>query len=190
MLMFDNFICRLDKNGLSQLDTVDTYTLKGQYHEIFCFRFFSWITFPLAPENDVRVIKNFFKIRKSRYTTSINDTGGKFAASVKYTGVKFATGINDTVGKFGHRYSWCCWYQWQICRRCQRHRWQIMGTISSCWHLEVNLKAKLYLYVNSTSQRCPNKIIKIFLTKDFFHSPPVSTTPVVHLELRISPRIS
>ncbi len=25
--------------------------------------------------------------------------------------------------------------------------------------------------------------------KDFFHLPPVSTTPVVHLELRISPRI-
>jgi hypothetical protein len=43
------------------------------------------------------------------------------------------------------------------------------------------------MYVNSASQRCPNKIIKIFLIEDFFHLPPVST--VVHLELRISPRI-
>jgi hypothetical protein len=44
--------------------------------------------------------------------------------------------------------------------------------------------------VNSTStiQRCPNKIIKIFLIEDFSHLPPVSTTPVVNLELRISPR--
>jgi hypothetical protein len=30
---------------------------------------------------------------------------------------------------------------------------------------------------------------KIFLIIDFFHLPPVSTTPVVNLELRISPRI-
>jgi hypothetical protein len=53
----------------------------------------------------------------------------------------------------------------------------------------VNLKAKIYLYVNSTTQRCPYKIIKIFLLEDFFRLPPVSTTPVVHLEPRISPQI-
>ncbi len=40
--------------------------------------------------------------------------------------------------------------------------------------------------VNSTAQRCPNKIIKVFLIEDFFHLPPVSTTPVVRLESRIS----
>jgi hypothetical protein len=27
------------------------------------------------------------------------------------------------------------------------------------------------------------------MIEDFFHLPPVSTTPVVHLELRISPQI-
>ncbi len=32
----------------------------------------------------------------------------------------------------------------------------------------MNLKAKIYLYVNSPIQRCPNKIIKIFLIEDFF----------------------
>jgi hypothetical protein len=53
----------------------------------------------------------------------------------------------------------------------------------------VNLKVKVYIYVNSTIQRCPNKIYKNFLIKDFFHLPPVSATPVVNLELRISPRI-
>ncbi len=53
----------------------------------------------------------------------------------------------------------------------------------------MNLKAKMYICVNSTIQRCPNKIIKIFLIEDFSHLPPVSTTPVVNLELRISPRI-
>ena len=68
-------------------------------------------------------------------------------ASVIDTGGKFATGVNDTGGK--------------------RHRWQIMATISGCRHLKVNLKAKIYIYVNSTTQRCPNKIIKNFLLEGF-----------------------
>ena len=109
-------------------------------------------------------------IRESRCTTGVNDTGGKIAAtifaSVVDTGGKFAAGVN-----------------------CQRYRWQIMATISGCRHLKVNLKAKIYIYVNSTTQRCPSKIIKIFQFEDFCHLPPVSATPVVHLELRISPRI-
>jgi hypothetical protein len=63
-----------------------------------------------------------------------------------------------------------------------------MATISGCRHLKVKLKAKIYIYVNSTTQRCPNKIIKIFRLEGFFHLPPVSTTPVANLELRISPR--
>ncbi len=79
----------------------------------------------------------------------------------------------------------------QICRRCQLHRWQIMGTISDCLlvHRKVNLRKKIYLYVNSTTQRCPNKIFKTFLIEDFFHLPPVSTTPAMHLEQQISPWI-
>ncbi len=48
----------------------------------------------------------------------------------------------------------------------------------------------IYIYVNSTIQRCPNKIIKLFLIEDFFHLPPKSTTPVINLEQRISPRFS
>ncbi len=77
----------------------------------------------------------------------------------------------------------------QICRRCCWHRWQIMATISGCRHLKVNLKAKIYIYVYSTTQRCPNKIIKIFLLEGFLHLAPVSLTPVANLELRISQRI-
>jgi hypothetical protein len=92
-----------------------------------------------------------------------------FATGVKDTGGKFAAGVNDT--------------------GCQRHRWQTMGLISGCRYLQVNLKEKMYVCVNSTIQRCPNKIIKIFQIEDFSHLPPVSTTQVVNLELRISPRI-
>jgi hypothetical protein len=60
-----------------------------------------------------------------------------------------------------------------------------MASASGCRHLKVNLKAKSYIYVNSTTLRCPNKVIKIFLIEDFSHLPPVTTTPVVHLEPRI-----
>ncbi len=61
-----------------------------------------------------------------------------------------------------------------------------MRTLSEYRHLKVNFKEKNYLYVTFTSQRCPNKIIIIFLTEGFFHLLPVSTTLVVHLELQIS----
>ncbi len=47
--------------------------LKGQCHEIFFFRFFSWIIFLQAPENNIRVISNASyicgDIHKSRCTT-------------------------------------------------------------------------------------------------------------------------
>jgi hypothetical protein len=44
----------------------------------------------------------------------------------------------------------------------------IVGTISGCRHLKVNLKAKMYIYVNFSTQRCPNKIIKKFCDWRFF----------------------
>jgi hypothetical protein len=34
--------------------------------------------------------------------------------------------------------------------------------------MKVNLKAKISIYISSTTQRWPNKIIKIFLIEDFF----------------------
>ncbi len=51
------------------------------------------------------------------------------------------------------------------------------------------LNKKIYLYANSTTQRCPKEKMEIFLIEVFFHLPLVSTTPVVHFELRISPQI-
>jgi hypothetical protein len=104
-------------------------SLKGQCHEIFCFWFFSWVSFPSAPEYPIRTVSNFFENLR------------------RYSQVKVH-----------HRY--------------QRHWWQNMETISGCRLVKVNLKAKIYMCVNSTTQRCPNKIIKIFLIEDFFRLPP------------------
>ncbi len=50
-----------------------------------------------------------------------------------------------------------------------------MGTIPDCLHLKVNLRKKIYLYVNSTTQRCSKLTFKTFLIEDFFHLPPVDT---------------
>ena len=49
-------------------------------------------------------------------------------------------------------------------------------------------KANINIYVSSTTQRWPNKIIKIFLLESFCHLPQVSLTLVANLKLRISPR--
>ncbi len=65
---------------------------------------------------------------------------------------------------------------------------QVANNWNSIRQLKVNLKEIIYLYVNSTTQRCPNKRIKTFLIVDFFHLL-LSTTTVVHIELQISQRI-
>ncbi len=95
--------------------------LKGQCHEIFCYKIFFMNHLPPS----TRVISNFFE------------------NSRRYSQVK-------------------------VHRRYQQHRRQI------------------YLYANSTTQRWPKEIMKTFLIEVFFHLPPVSMTPVVHLELWIS----
>ncbi len=203
--------------------------LKGQCHENFWFWFFSWISFPQAPEYTIRAVLNFFE------------------NSQRYSQLKVDQRCQRHRWQFCHRcqrHRWqnCCQYQrhrWQICHQYQRHRrqilppvsllllipvanlpsvstipaanlpplsttlvanchryqrnrrqschqcrwhrWQTMWLISGCRYLKVNLKAKMYIYVISTIQRCPNKIIKIFLIEDFFHLPPVSLTLVATL---------
>jgi hypothetical protein len=77
-------------------------------------------------------------------------------------------------------------HQQKICHGCRWHPWQIMGSVSDyVLNLKVKLKENIYLFVNSTTQRWPNKIIKTFLIEDFIHLPPVSMTSVAHLELRL-----
>ncbi len=118
----------VDKNGTVAREVL----LKGECHEIFCFLFFSWISFPPAPDyHRFEFFRKFAEIFASQGApppTGINDTGGKlpplsttpaanlppvsttpvanFATifpSVIDTGGKFATGVNDT---FKSNLSW------------------------------------------------------------------------------------
>ncbi len=140
---------------------------------------------PQASGNNIRVISNYAAILESQsapllWTTPV----AKFATVVNYTSRKF---FNYTCNKFATGFQR---QQGLICHRWQWHQWQIMGTISDCLHLNVNLKKTFTcIYMLTGYQRCPNKIFKTFPIKDFFHLPPMSTTLVVHLELWISLRI-
>ncbi len=87
-------------------------------------------------------------------SAGVVDTSGKFATGVYYTGGKFVTG-----GK-----------QWE------QH--QTADNLKSTW------RKKIYRYANSTTKSCPKEIRKTFLILRFFHLPPVSKTPVMHLELQ------
>jgi hypothetical protein len=93
--------------------------LKGQCHEIFCFRFFHESCSTKPPKILLGSFGIFSKIRRdirkySKYappvsttlaanfatgTIGVVDIGGKFATGVKDTGGKFATRVSDTCGK-------------------------------------------------------------------------------------------
>ncbi len=100
---------------LKNLKTCRIPYLKGQCHEIFCFCFFSSISFPPSPECPIRTVSNFsensrrysqvkvhhrYQRHRWQFTTDINDTGGKFASGVyDWRFFAFATGVVDTGGK-------------------------------------------------------------------------------------------
>ncbi len=79
---------------LLERDSVTRFFASGFFHESsfskpLKIRLGSFQIFPKILIGD---------IRKSRYTTDINDTDRKFADGVNYTGDKFATGVKFAAG--------------------------------------------------------------------------------------------
>ncbi len=101
-----------------------TVPLKGKCHEIFCFRFFSWITFPQAPDNNIRIISNFFENSRRYSQVKVHHRCQwhvwQICHRCQWHVWQIAAGINDTGGKFCHQFPLCCWHRYQICHRCQR----------------------------------------------------------------------
>ncbi len=83
--------------------------LKGQCHEIFCFWFFSWISFPQAPEYPIMTVYNFFK------------------NSRRYSQVKVHHRYQRHRWQICYR---CQWHRRQNCNRCQRHPRQTFPPVS------------------------------------------------------------
>ncbi len=133
-----------------------TVTLKGQCHEIFCFRFFSWI--PQAPDNNIRIISKFFENSRRYLQFKVHHRCQRHRWQilppfplVLLTPVANLPPVSTIPAANLPPVSMtpvanCDRYQRhrrQICRRCRWHRWQIMGTISGCRNLKVNLKAEI-----------------------------------------------
>ncbi len=100
--------------------------LKGTVSQDFCFRFF-YVTSSSKPLN---ITLGSFRMF--------------FEDSLRFSQVK------APAANFGYRC--CCWYRWKICHWCQQYRhWHRRKiAISNCWHLKVNLKGKIYIFVNCT----------------------------------------
>ncbi len=114
--------------------------LKGQCHEIFCFWLFYESVSPQPQSIPLGRFQIFLNIRgdirKSRRTTGVSDTGGKFAAGVvPVFAFKFTFCLQPDIVLIichrcqQHRRQICRRYRWQICHRYQRHRRQILPPV-------------------------------------------------------------
>ncbi len=59
--ILEKIISSVKPNILQILERKATIFLKGQCHEIFRFCFFSWFSFPHAPDYTIRAVSNFFE---------------------------------------------------------------------------------------------------------------------------------
>jgi hypothetical protein len=94
---------------------------------MFCFWFFSWVSFPPAPEFPIRTILIFFENSRvaSQDAPPVSTTpAANFTTSF--------LSVVDTGGKILQQYQ-------------------------AADSLKVNLTAKIYIYDNSTTQSCSNK---------------------------------
>ncbi len=148
---------------------------KGQCHEIFDFWFFSWISFPQAPEYTIWAVSNFFensrrysqlkvchRCRWHRWQMQNIFNHKSFNYLVCTPREVEETYRNIFAFKFTLRSQQPNIVPF-ICHRCRRHRWQV--------------------------SLIPAAILPPVLLIPVANLPPVSLIPVVHLDLRISPRI-
>ncbi len=92
---------------------------KGQCHEIFCFWFFSWISFLQAPENTNRAVSNFFENSKNN-GINIRLLRWTWRQKCIYVLTLLSKGVPPKLIKF-------FWLNFFICHRCQRHRWSTLS---------------------------------------------------------------
>ncbi len=77
--------------------------LKGQCHEIFCFLFFSCISFPPAPEYHIMTVLNFFENSRRYSQAKVHHRYQRHRRQICHRCQRhrrqIATGVNDTGGK-------------------------------------------------------------------------------------------
>ncbi len=137
---------KLQREERTSTDRAVESLLKGQCHEVFDFCFFSWISFPQAPEYTNRAVSNFFE-NSRRYSQL----------------------------KVYHR---CRWHRWQMAKifKLKKFNYFVWTPLGS--RVNININYCLQVQFKMTAAWYCNHYL-----------PPVSLIPVVHLDLRISPRI-
>jgi hypothetical protein len=118
----------------------------------FAAGFFQGSSSPKPLKNNIRIISNFWEFAEIFASQSAPGVANLPLVSTTL-GANFATrtaGVVDTCGKFAT----CGNAEAKSSLQCQQPQRQIKGTISDCWHIQVNSKEKIYLFVNSTTQRC------------------------------------
>ncbi len=109
--------------------------------EIFCFRFFSWLIFPQAPENNIRVISNFFE------------------NSRRYSQMKVRHRYLQYQWQICHQ---CQLHQWQLFfHRYQRHRRQILPRTAGV----IDSGDKFAIGVNDTGAKFLPPVSTTFMKK-------------------------
>ncbi len=92
---------------------------KGTVSRDFLLQVFFMNHLPQAPDNNSRIISNFFENSRRYSQVKVHHQCQRhrwqichrcqIAAGINDTGGKFSTGINDTGGKFCHQFPLCCW---------------------------------------------------------------------------------
>ncbi len=167
--------------------------LKGQCHEIFCFWFFSWISFPLAPEYSIKTVSNFFENsrRYSQLKVCHRCHWHRWQIEKIFNQKNFNNFVWSPLGSRGNiNINFCL---------------QVHFQVSAAWYCShylppVSLTPVANLPPVSTTQ---GELVAKFAAGVVYtggkfaagvidtggNLPPVSLTPVVHLDLRISLRI-
>ncbi len=137
------------------------WLLKGTVSRDYLLLFFSWISFPPAPEYSIKTVAIFFKNSRRYSQVKVHHRCQQYQWQIC---TSFAS-VVDNRWQICHQ---CQQHQRKICRRCQRRRFRITTGIkdtggkfaigvnntggkqweqlSNCWQLKMNLKKKIYLY--------------------------------------------
>ncbi len=165
----------------------------------FLLLVFSWISFPPAPEYSIKTVSNFLKIlgdiRSSRFATGVNDTGGKWKkSSIR----KIVIILFGHLGSRGNIYINFClqvhfqvsaaWYCSNYLPPVSTTQWELVAKFAAG---VVDTGGKFAAgVVNTGGNSPPGKFATgVVSLTPVANLPPVLLTPVVHLDLRTSPRI-
>ncbi len=164
--------------------------LKRQCHEIFCFWFFSWISFPPAPEYSIKTVSNFFE-NSRRYSQlffnqknfinfiwpPLRSRGSiyinfclqvHFQVSAAWYCSNYLPPVSLIPVAICHRRRW---QRWQICHWCQqkrgtggkicrRCRWYRWQICRRCCWPVVHLDLRISLRIFEKILNDPNVIIR------------------------------